>query len=99
MKKTILTLGIAFAALTVAKAQTNIQVFYDFGKDRKHVTTTVEGFYNDKWGNTFFFVDHDFNNRIDNRLISPNGWTTTSTTGLTTGSFPPMALTWKLPVI
>ncbi len=73
MKKTILTLGIAFAALTVAKAQTNIQVFYDFGKDRKHVTTTVEGFYNDNWGNTFFFVDHDFNNRIDNKLISPNG--------------------------
>ncbi len=73
MKKAILTLGIAFAALTVAKAQTNIQVFYDFGKDRKHVTTTVEGFYNDNWGNTFFFVDHDFNNRIDNKLISPNG--------------------------
>jgi hypothetical protein len=73
MKKAILTLGIAFAALTVAKAQTNIQVFYDFGKDRKHVTTTVEGFYNDNWGNTFFFVDHDFNNRIDGRLFSPNG--------------------------
>ncbi len=73
MKKTILTLGIAFAALTVAKAQTNIQVFYDFGKDRKHVTTTVEGFYNDNWGNTFFFVDHDFNNRIDGKLFSPNG--------------------------
>ncbi len=73
MKKAILTLGIAFAALTVAKAQTNIQVFYDFGKDRKHVTTTVEGFYNDNWGNTFFFVDHDFNNRIDGKLFSPNG--------------------------
>ena len=73
MKKAILTLGIAFAALTVAKAQTNIQVFYDFGKDRKHVTTTIEGFYNDNWGNTFFFVDHDFNNRIDGKLFSPNG--------------------------
>lgn len=73
MRKTILTLGIAFAALTVAKAQTNIQVFYDFGKDRKFVTTTIEGFYNDNWGNTFFFVDHDFNNRLDGRLISPNG--------------------------
>ena len=73
MKKAILTLGIAFAALTVAKAQTNIQVFYDFGKDRKFVTTTIEGFYNDNWGNTFFFVDHDFNNRIDGKLFSPNG--------------------------
>jgi hypothetical protein len=41
-------------------AQTNIQVFYDLGKDREHVTTTLEGFYNDKWGNTYFFVDHDF---------------------------------------
>lgn len=73
MKKAILTLGIAFAALTVAKAQTNIQVLYDFGKDRKFVTTTIEGFYNDNWGNTFFFVDHDFNNRIDGKLFSPNG--------------------------
>jgi hypothetical protein len=32
-----------------AQAQTNLQVFYDLGKDRKHVTTTMEGFYNDKW--------------------------------------------------
>ena len=73
-KKTILAVAVATLAFgQLAKAQTNIQVFYDFGKDRKHVTTTIEGFYNDNWGNTFFFVDHDFNNRIDNRIISPNG--------------------------
>ena len=73
-KKTILAVAVATLAFgQMAKAQTNIQVFYDFGKDRKHVTTTIEGFYNDNWGNTFFFVDHDFNNRIDNRIISPNG--------------------------
>ena len=73
-KKTILAVAIANLAFgQLAKAQTNIQVFYDFGKDRKHVTTTVEGFYNDNWGNTFFFIDHDFNNRVDQKIISPNG--------------------------
>ena len=39
-KKTIL--AVAFAALAlgqVAKAQ-NVQVFYDFGKDRQYITTT-----------------------------------------------------------
>ena len=73
-KKTILAVALATIAFgQLAKAQTNIQVFYDFGSDRKHVTTTVEGFYNDNWGNTFFFIDHDFNNRIDHKVISPNG--------------------------
>lgn len=72
-KKTILTLSAAFAAVSIANAQTNIQVFYDFGSDRNYVTTTIEGFYNDPWGNTFFFVDHDFNNKLDGKIISPNG--------------------------
>ncbi len=57
-----------------AKAQTNLQVFYDFGSDRQHVTTTLEGFYNDNWGNTFFFIDHDFNSRTDkNKVYAPSG--------------------------
>jgi len=61
-KKTILAVAVATLAFgQLAKAQTNIQVFYDFGKDRKHVTTTIEGFYNDNWGNTFFFIDYDYN--------------------------------------
>lgn len=54
----------AFAALAFAqgaKAQTNLQTFYDFGKNRDHFTTTLEGFYGDKWGNTFFFIDYDYN--------------------------------------
>ena len=73
-KKSILTVAVATLALAqVAKAQTNLQVFYDFGKDRGHVTTTLEGFYIDNWGNTFFFVDHDFNNKVDNGVVSPNG--------------------------
>ena len=53
-----------------AKAQTNFQTFYDLG--RKHFTTTLEGFHQDKWGNTFFFIDYDFNNRDGNKVISPN---------------------------
>ena len=63
-KKTILAVAVATLAFgQLAKAQTNIQLFYDFGSDRKQVTTTIEGFYNDNWGNTFFFVDHDFNHK------------------------------------
>ena len=52
----------AIAALGLAqgaKAQTNFQTFYDF--ERGHFTTTLEGFYGDNWGNTFFFVDYDYN--------------------------------------
>lgn len=63
-----------FCASGHAKAQTNVQVFHDFGKDRKHVTTTIEGFYADKWGSTFFFVDHDFNSRdADDKVYAPSG--------------------------
>ena len=39
----------------------NLQVHYDLGKDRNYVTTTLEMFKPDKWGNTFFFVDFDYN--------------------------------------
>lgn len=39
----------------------NLQVHYDLGKDRNYVTTTLEMFKPDKWGNTFFFVDLDYN--------------------------------------
>lgn len=54
----------AFAVIAVAQgamAQTNLQLFYDFGKDRKQVTGTLEGFHVDNWGNTFFFADFDAN--------------------------------------
>ena len=70
-QKTIFAVAVATLAFgQLAKAQTNLQVFYDFG--RKHVTTTLEGFYNDNWGNTFFFIDYDFNNRDGKEIISPN---------------------------
>ena len=58
----------AFAAM--ASAQTNFQTFYDLG--RKHFTTTLEGFHQDNWGNTFFFIDYDYNYREGNTVVSPN---------------------------
>ena len=61
-KKTIIAVAIATLAFgQMAQAQTNLQTFYDFGKNRGHFTTTLEGFYNDNWGNTFFFIDYDYN--------------------------------------
>ena len=72
MKKVLV--AAAFAALFFAqgvKAQTNFQTFYDFG--RKHFTTTLEGFHQDDWGNTFFFIDYDYNNRdAGGKIISPS---------------------------
>ena len=70
MKKLFLTAAILLCGLT-AFAQTNLQVFYDFG--RKHVTTTLEGFHTDNWGNTFFFVDYDYNYKEGNAVVSPSG--------------------------
>lgn len=59
MKKLILAFLVL--AATATQAQTNLQTHYDFGKDREYITTTVEMFKPDKWGNTFFFVDFDYN--------------------------------------
>ena len=70
MKKLILTAAVLLCALT-AFGQTNFQTFYDFG--RKHFTTTLEGFHTDNWGNTFFFVDYDYNNHnAKGTWISPS---------------------------
>ena len=76
MKKVFL-MAVTTAALLFAqgaKAQTNLQIFYDFSSDRQHVTTTLEGFYNDNWGNTFFFIDYDFNGKTaTNQNVTPSG--------------------------
>ena len=70
MKKTILAVVIATLAFSLtAKAQTNFQTFYDLG--RKHFTTTLEGFHMDNWGNTFFFIDYDYNNVDGKTIVSP----------------------------
>ena len=50
-------------------AGTNLQLYYDFGslgtacpnQRSNRVTTTLELFYPDPWGNTFAFVDIDYN--------------------------------------
>lgn len=56
-KPLILLFTLAFAILL--KAQ-DLQVHYDFGKDRKLITSTVEMFKPDKWGSTFFFIDMNY---------------------------------------
>ena len=72
-KKILLAAVAALAFAQVAGAQTNLQLFYDFGADRNQVTTTLEGFYNDNWGNTFFFIDHDFNHKANGGVKAPTG--------------------------
>lgn len=59
-KKLLLLAAFMLSIANVAKAQVNAQLFYDFGDDREFVTLTLEMFKADKWGNTYFFVDHDF---------------------------------------
>lgn len=70
-------IAVAFATAAFAQgamAQTNLQTFYDFGKNRGHFTTTLEGFYGDNWGNTFFFIDYDYNLRdADDNVQAPSG--------------------------
>lgn len=58
MKKTLVAL---FCVLCFGTYAQNLQVLYDFGKDRKYVTTTLEMFKPDKWGSTFYFVDFYYN--------------------------------------
>lgn len=59
----LLSVAVAACAAVQVYGQTNLQLFYDFGSDRRQVTATVEMFKNDRWGNTFFFIDHDFRTR------------------------------------
>lgn len=59
MIKKIILFFCLFPSFIVAQ---NLQVLYDFGKDRNYTTTTLEMFKPDKWGSTFYFVDfyYDF---------------------------------------
>lgn len=57
--KNLLLLVFLFSS-TVAFAQPNFQLLYD--TDREHFTSTFEMFKPDKWGNTFMFIDFDYNN-------------------------------------
>ncbi len=72
MKKTVVLAGLSLLA-TGAFAQTNLQVFYDFGENREFITSTLEMFKSDNWGNTFFFVDYDHNwKNADDKVMAPN---------------------------
>lgn len=46
----------------------NFQTHYDFGKDRKYVTTTFEMFKPDEFGSTFMFIDFDFNHQTEKSI-------------------------------
>ena len=67
MRKVIFALLMLCAVSSQAQ---NLQVMYDFGNGRQNVTSTLEMFKPDKWGNTFFFVDMEFNNGNDNHPSS-----------------------------
>ena len=56
--KSILITAIISLIFTYTKAQ-NLQSHYDFGKERAMLTTTIEMFNVDDFGNTYFFVDLD----------------------------------------
>ncbi|MCT4643942.1 MAG: DUF5020 family protein [Carboxylicivirga sp.] len=75
MKRILFSLVAAMALGVVAKAQ-NLQVHYDFGDERKMITTTLEMFKPDKYGSTFFFVDMDYRSesRGDNTGVSLAYW-------------------------
>lgn len=66
--RSIVIVGLCLCSLS-ASAGTNLQLFYDFGslgtacanQRSNRVTTTLELFYPDNWGNTFAFIDLDYN--------------------------------------
>lgn len=66
MRKVIFAL---FLFVGISSQAQNLQVMYDFGNSRKNVTSTLEMFKPDKWGDTFFFVDMEFNS-ADNKQPS-----------------------------
>ncbi|HEX2396262.1 MAG TPA: DUF5020 family protein, partial [Bacteroidales bacterium] len=66
--KRLIVLTIALSPV-ILKSQ-NLQLHYDFGKDRKFYTTTFEMFRPDTLGSTFWFIDFDFNFPGSPRSIS-----------------------------
>jgi hypothetical protein len=68
MKKFLTAYLLLISCSYLTNAQ-NIQLHYDFGKDRKMFTSTVEMFKPDKFGSTFFFIDLDYSSEsrgVDN---------------------------------
>ncbi len=54
-------IGILLISSWMSLSAQNIQLHYDFGENRNHATSTIEMFKPDKLGNTFFFIDMDYN--------------------------------------
>lgn len=79
MKRLFLILALACGML--ANAETNVQLFYDFGsvgtacpnQRTNRVTMTLEHLSFDKWGSNFFFVDFDFGVHPNDPHDSPFG--------------------------
>ena len=77
----IFILTIVAATTLLSYAGTNLQVYYDFGslgtacenQRTNRVTTTLELFYPDNWGNTFAFVDFDYNIHPNDPKNTPFG--------------------------
>lgn len=58
IKRILFAAAALFGIARLSSAQTNLQVLYDF--DRECITSTIEMFKGDNWGNTFFFIDYDY---------------------------------------
>jgi len=58
MKRFLFFLFLLIAIST--QAQVNMQVHYDFGKDREYIWSRLEMYKADKWGDTHYFVDYDY---------------------------------------
>jgi len=71
MKNFFTILLVSFLAASM-QAQ-DIQLHYDFGKDRKYLTSTVEMFKPDKWGSTFFFIDMNYDD-ANGKTVSLAYW-------------------------
>ncbi len=57
MKKSLLVL---LLVSTMSAFSQNVQLHYDMLEGREQLTTTVEMFKPDSWGNTFFFIDMNY---------------------------------------
>ncbi len=65
MKKVILGFLLLIAAVVQGQ---NIQLMYDFGSQKEHLTATFEHFSVDEYGTNFYFIDAEFNGT--NREVS-----------------------------
>jgi hypothetical protein len=63
-----------FLLLSQMSEAQNLQLHYDYGKNRGYLTSTVEMFKPDKHGSTYFFIDMDYNSVPGSKGISLAYW-------------------------